>query len=312
MKSSILLLLVAIGCHEFAVAFPLVSNPNLQRQSRPWVTTSFSTSPIVCRTQLYFLEKQEYADSQIPEEFRKDIEEAEAKTPAAKDRADRIFIYTAIGVLFLAFALSSAIYGKVVDFENPDADGFASIEETLWFQASKALPILSTKFGLYIDMAVAGLCYFLVENEYVRKFNTQEEIWKEIKRRKEASMAGGKTKKAKVVKAKGKKGGRMKAFAEVIDVEEEKAETEEVPSVESIEAPVSNDQEKSKEGGMLGKLKDFYSKADDMAAAQALLLNKKLEDTGVVEKITDETGLKVIGKDAAKKLSEDNKTKESE
>jgi hypothetical protein len=33
---------------------------------------------------------------------------------------------------------------------------------------------------------------------------------------------------------------------------------------------------------------------------QALLLNKKLEEVGVVEKITDETGLKVIGKEAAK------------
>jgi hypothetical protein len=38
-----------------------------------------------------------------------------------------------------------------------------------------------------------------------------------------------------------------------------------------------------------------------MAASQALLLNKKLEDAGVVEKITDETGLKVIGKEEAAK-----------
>ena len=37
-----------------------------------------------------------------------------------------------------------------------------------------------------------------------------------------------------------------------------------------------------------------------MAASQALLLNKELEDRGVVEKITDESGLKVIGKEAAR------------
>ena len=47
-----------------------------------------------------------------------------------------------------------------------------------------------------------------------------------------------------------------------------------------------------------------------MAASQALLLNKNLEEAGVVDKITDETGLKVIGKEAAAKLSE--KTDEEE
>ena len=36
-----------------------------------------------------------------------------------------------------------------------------------------------------------------------------------------------------------------------------------------------------------------------MAASQALLLNKELEDRGMIEKITDETGLKVVGKKAA-------------
>ena len=41
-----------------------------------------------------------------------------------------------------------------------------------------------------------------------------------------------------------------------------------------------------------------------MAASQALLLNKELEDRGVIDKITDETGLKVVGKEAAAKLKE--------
>lgn len=62
------------------------------------------------------------------------------------------------------------------------------------------------------------------------------------------------------------------------------------------------------DGGIFGKVKEFYDKADTMAQSQALLLNKELEDRGVVEKITDETGLKVIGKDAAAKLqSKDDK-----
>ena len=50
----------------------------------------------------------------------------------------------------------------------------------------------------------------------------------------------------------------------------------------------------------------MYDEADRMAASQALLLNKELEELGVVDKITDETGLKVIGKDAAKLLPKDD------
>ena len=60
--------------------------------------------------------------------------------------------------------------------------------------------------------------------------------------------------------------------------------------------------------GLLGKLKGWYDQADSMAAAQALLLNKELEDKGVLEKITDETGLRVIGKDAAAKLQQQQET----
>jgi hypothetical protein len=51
--------------------------------------------------------------------------------------------------------------------------------------------------------------------------------------------------------------------------------------------------------GVLDTIKGFYERADNMAASQALLLNKKLEDAGVLEKITDETGLNVIGKEKA-------------
>ncbi|KAL7566555.1 hypothetical protein ACA910_000625 [Epithemia clementina (nom. ined.)] len=54
--------------------------------------------------------------------------------------------------------------------------------------------------------------------------------------------------------------------------------------------------ETTKSGGMLDSLQEFYNRADSMAAQQALLLNKKLEDAGVLEKITDETGMRVVGK----------------
>jgi hypothetical protein len=45
---------------------------------------------------------------------------------------------------------------------------------------------------------------------------------------------------------------------------------------------------------LLDRVKGFYQQADTMAMTQALLLNKQLEDQGILPKITDETGLKVI------------------
>ncbi len=57
-------------------------------------------------------------------------------------------------------------------------------------------------------------------------------------------------------------------------------------------------------GGILGSIMGFYKKADSMAASQALLLNKELEDRGILDKITDETGLKVVGKVGASKQSD--------
>jgi hypothetical protein len=59
--------------------------------------------------------------------------------------------------------------------------------------------------------------------------------------------------------------------------------------------------EREDDGGILGSIMGFYKKADSMAASQALLLNKELEDRGILEKITDETGLKVVGKVGASK-----------
>jgi hypothetical protein len=64
----------------------------------------------------------------------------------------------------------------------------------------------------------------------------------------------------------------------------------------------SASQESKKKDGLLGTIQNFYERADSMAATQALLLNEKLEDEGLIEKITDESGLKVIGRDAAQKL----------
>lgn len=57
-------------------------------------------------------------------------------------------------------------------------------------------------------------------------------------------------------------------------------------------------QKGEKKKGLLQNVGDFYEQADNMAAAQALLLNKNLEDRGILPKITDSTGLKVATKPA--------------
>lgn len=64
---------------------------------------------------------------------------------------------------------------------------------------------------------------------------------------------------------------------------------------------VAEKEDGDNDGGILGSIMGFYKKADSMAASQALLLNKELEDRGILEKITDETGLKVVGKVGASK-----------
>ena len=55
-------------------------------------------------------------------------------------------------------------------------------------------------------------------------------------------------------------------------------------------------------GSLLDKAKSFYKEADELASQNALLLNKDLEDRGMLEKITDETGLKVVGRDPSGEL----------
>ena len=111
---------------------------------------------------------------------------------------------------------------------------------------------------------------------------------------------------------------RLSALSEVIDDEPKVAkavpeevtsqDTKEEASSSSVEAETKKVEETKEEGGIFGKVKELYEKADAMAASQALLLNKELEDRGVVEKITDESGLRVIGKEEAAKLAKKNES----
>lgn len=143
------------------------------------------------------------------------------------------------------------------------------------------------------------------------------------KRKQERERGGGKKKKGggKNKKKLQKQAKRLSALSEVMAVDDGESSQQispvneaEVSAEEASPAEAAgddNDVEKKEEGGIVGKIKGFYERADSMAASQALLLNKELEDRGVVEKITDESGLKVIGREAAVKLEEEKQaTKE--
>merc|ERR1711935_252215 len=111
----------------------------------------------------------------------------------------------------------------------------------------------------------------------------------------------------------GKEKKRMKALSEVVIEKEKKIElsTTVTASIETRTDSVNDDRidlekqeinktvstadevqematsNKEDENGqsIFGKMKDFYNKADSMAASQALLLNKNFEDAGVIDKI---------------------------
>lgn len=108
---------------------------------------------------------------------------------------------------------------------------------------------------------------------------------------------------------------RLSALEELMvddDNVDEEAVQEEVEQNTQEEEANKEQESTTKDDGIMGKIKGFYERADSMAASQALLLNKELEDRGVIDKITDESGLKVIGKEAAAKEAAAKESSEKE
>jgi hypothetical protein len=167
--------------------------------------------------------------------------------------------------------------------------------------------------------AAAGL---LAEAELDTRRINAEKIWQEMQRRRleresrkefrSNSSSELKLRKKKNKGLSGKERKRIDALTEVVDVmaadssSKEDAPTnpaavlvDENVAVMDEEEPLSKKPDGGVGVGVLDTIKGFYERADSLAASQALLLNKKLEDAGVLEKITDETGLNVVGKDKA-------------
>jgi hypothetical protein len=257
-------------------------------------------------------------ESKIPKEIEKDIYSAEANTEAAKERGQRIGLYAAIAFTGI---LSAFFNGFLTELRGPTPDGITIDLEAAgfgWVTSNFLLAFLFTnKIGGLICLLGGGACGILAEAEYDTRRINAERIWDEMQRRRAEKSSGGKKQK-RPKRRSGKETKRMGALSEVVlgDTDEP---TTRAPEKETVVVPIEHasaveagttegakgvEEPATKDDGIVGKIKGFYEKADAMAAAQALLLNKKLEDEGLIEKITDETGFKVIGKEAASKLKE--------
>jgi len=246
--------------------------------------------------------------SSIPKEVRKKIYEAEGNTQAAKDRTVRMIGYILFALIGSLLGIGNGVLTEVLSSES-STDTATMVESSFgWLQDN---PFLTTKWGGIIALISAGVFGTLAELEWRTRDENAERIWEEMKRRQQQQAEANEKQKRKMKRAMTtSKGGsktdtrpskRMSELAQVLQSEdEEEGKKADVNPINNQDIAV--EQQLQQEDGIFGKLKKFYKQADDMAAAQALLLNKKLEDTGVIEKITDESGLKVIGKDAASKL----------
>jgi hypothetical protein len=263
--------------------------------------------------------------SEIPPELKDEIYAAEANTAAAQGRQQRVITYvllTIIGVttaFFNAF-LSDLRFGDGAPSSDLAYYGFG------WVQSNFLTSFLFTnKIGGALGLLSAGLSGTLAEVEIRSKKENAEKIWAEMQRRKAIKESPTKSGRKKNKKKKsmaqsskrdmtGKQKKRMSALEELMgddtdDISQPPIVAEEQQQEVKNETKDDNDgnevpEKNESDGGLIGTIKGFYEKADSMAASQALLLNKELEDRGMIDKITDETGLKVIGKDAAAKMQE--------
>jgi hypothetical protein len=256
-------------------------------------------------------------ESKIPEELKDQIYLAEGNTPAAKERGQRVGLYALVAFIGILFAFFN---GFLTELRADGADGSPGVDLADsgfgWVLDNFLFSFLFTnKIGGAICLLGGAGSGLLAEAEFDTKRLNAEKIYEELERRRDsktkkklkkktpvASTATGKKK-----RRPGKQAKRLVALSEV--VLEDKEPTAAATSKELVEATTETEtketEEKKKEdkkGGVFGGIKDFYNQADSMAASQAMLLNKSLEDAGVVEKITDETGFKVIGREEAAKL----------
>jgi hypothetical protein len=266
--------------------------------------------------------------TKIPPDLKDEIYRAEANTPAAKERQGRVIAYTIVAMILVGCAFFNVFLTELrstVTEASGDSDGtLASLSDIGWgwVQENGILQfILATKVGGAFAIVGGAGSAMMMEAEIDSQRANAEKIWEELEKRRRQgpseSQKGSFKKKASspAVSSGGTKnkvsGARTKRLAALAEVIRENTKVSASNLSEDKVMETKNDETdmepmSSKDNGLLGTIKGWYEQADNMAAAQALLLNKELEDRGVLDKITDETGLRVIGKEAAAKLQQDN------
>ena len=315
-KRTVCLLLTSTWI-EVGTGFTLLNSPFLSteistRSGLPRLSLSSEPPPDRESSPLDFVLNP--YDSKIPKELEQEIYAAEANTQAAQDRNSRVALYAIIAFTGILGAFFNVFLSELRAPQEGVTEMVISLDEAGfgWVEQSNFLVrfLFLNKIGgglLLLSGAAAGL---LAEAEYDTRRLNAEKIFEEMKRRRADKEQGGKNKRTKGRKKKrrsGKESKRLGALAEI--VEEESPEPEPLAAVEvSKEEESPKVEGKEKDEGIFGKIKGFYDRADSMAASQALLLNKKLEDEGLIDKITDESGLKVIGKEEAAKLKSEGES----
>ena len=225
-------------------------------------------------------------------------------------RQQRIIVYVVLTLAGVLITFSNAFltdlrFGDGSPSEDLGYYGFDWVEKNFLTGF-----FLTNKIGGALGLLGAGLSGTLAEAEIRSKDENAQMIWLEMQRRKSAKDQPKRSKKKKGRRATSKKDMTGKQKKRLSALEELMVEDNAQSTIEKNESePITIDPEDDsiKGEGLLDKMKSFYDQADQMAATNALILNKELEDRGVLEKITDETGLKVVGKDAAESKSSDEK-----
>ena len=237
-------------------------------------------------------------ESKIPKEIETQIYEAEGNTAAAQDRSQRIALYAVVAFTGILMAFFNGFLSELRN--GPSPDGLPVVLDDAgfgWVESNFLTSFLFlNKIGGALCLLTGGAAGLLAEAEYDTRRINAEKIFEEMERRR--SEKENPTKKSSGASRKKRRSGkekkRLSALSEVV-------KEEGVVAPQSIKEPQPDTEQEEPKKGVLGSLKDFYDKADQMAETQARLLNKKLEDEGILEKITDETGLKVVGRDKAAK-----------
>ena len=281
-------------------------------------------------------------DSKIPKEIEQDIYKAEGNTAAAKDRSVRIALYATVALTGLAMAFFNGFLSELRNSPAPVSVVDDSIQVPpfdllnspfAWVDGTGVTRFLFlNKLGGLLSLLIGAGAGLLAEAEFDTRRINAEKIYQEMERRRTlkqtASPRGGATTKKKKRREGTRESKRMGALAEVVEVPDTKdtfADAVDSSSSSSSDALSSDDTTTTTPttkpadtgsggggGGLMDSLQDFYKEADTMAAQQALMLNKKLEDAGVLEKITDETGLRVVQSQAEETVSPDTNLQQQE